>query len=373
MSPARPARNTGLDVVRCIALLCVISVHFFLNSDFYNEPVVEFSMYVMVLIRNSFMVCVPLFMVLTGYLNQSTEISWKYYRKLGRVLAIYLLSSGACAVYKMCLKDSFAAVLRSFLGAVIGLFSFETAPYSWYIEMYIGLFLLIPFLNIAYAGLHTRREKKYLIVTLLFLTAIPRVTNIFCLSGINWWLLPSSSDNYYALLPQWWTSIYPITYFYLGRYLREYPIKLQGKTKLLLLILSGIIAGTFNYYRSYKSTFISGPWQEYGSLFILIQTILLFSLFVDLDYSRLSPFFKRIFSAVSELSLGAYLVSWIFDQIFYPLLNKSIPSLPNRLLWFAVVVPAVLICSIFLSWILNHIYIFCNSLIQRKSFKTQPQ
>lgn len=363
MKSAFPNRNIGLDVIRCIALFCVISVHFFLNNGFYDEPVIGFPMYVMVLMRNSFMVCVPLFMLLTGYLIRSTEVSRNYYFKLEKVISIYLLSSFACAVYKMCLKDSFSAVLRSFLGAVIGLFSFETAPYSWYIEMYIGLFLLIPFLNILYAGLHTQQEKKILIATFVFLTAIPGIANIFCLAGPSWWLLPSSADNYYNILPQWWTKLYPITYFYIGRYLREYPLCLRAKTKLLLLTISTLAIGTFNYYRSYNSTFIWGTWQDYGSLLILIQAILLFSLFSDLDYSRISSGWKNVLSTISEISLGAYLVSWIFDQIFYPLLNDAVPTMASRLPWFFVLVPAVFLCSVCLSWILNQIYLFCKKLV----------
>lgn len=371
MRSINTTRNIGLDVIRCIALLCVISVHFFLNSGFYDEVVTGFSMYTMVLIRNSFMICVPLFMLLTGYLIRNTDISRKYFFKIERVLSIYILSSIACAIYKMCQKDSFSAVLRSFLGAVIGLFSFETAPYSWYIEMYFGLFLLIPFLNIAYSGLQTQKEKKCLIAVLLFLTALPSVVNIFCLAGIHWWLFPSSADNYYNIIPQWWTDIYPITYFYIGRYLREYPLKLQPKTKLLLLILSGGVAGTFNFYRSYGSTFIWGPWQDYGSLFILIQATLLFSLFADLDYSHFSPFFCRILAVISDVSLGAYLVSWIFDQAFYPVLTGSISSMTSRLPWFLVIVPAVFVCSVSLSWILNQVYLFCKKYVLQKIAKMQ--
>lgn len=366
MIPVKPTRNIGLDIIRCIALLFVISVHFFLNTGFYDEPVIGFPMYIMVLIRNSFMVCVPLFMMLTGYLIRSTAVSRKYYFKLEKVLSIYLLSSFACAVYKMCLKNSFSAVLRSFLGAVIGLFSFETAPYSWYIEMYIGLFLLIPFLNILYTGLHTQQEKKILIATFVFLTAIPGITNIFCLAGPSWWFLPSSSDSYYTILPQWWTNLYPITYFYIGRYLREYPLQLRTKTKLLLLTFSILAAGTFNYYRSYSSTFVWGKWQDYGSLLLLLQATLLFSLFSDLDYSRLSVKWKTVFSTVSEVSLGAYLVSWIFDQIFYSLLNDTVPTMVSRLPWFFVLVPAVFLCSVCLSWILNQIYFFCKKYVHKK-------
>ena len=37
--------------------------------------------------------------------------------------------------------------------------NYEVIPYGWYIEMYICLFLLIPFLNLIYKCLDTQRKK----------------------------------------------------------------------------------------------------------------------------------------------------------------------------------------------------------------------
>ena len=34
--------------------------------------------------------------------------------------------------------------------------------YSWYVNMYIGLFILIPFLNTIWQNLKTEKQKKYL-------------------------------------------------------------------------------------------------------------------------------------------------------------------------------------------------------------------
>lgn len=52
-------RNTSLDLLRIIALFCVISVHFFLNNGFYDQTVVGKRMFIMTVMRSTFMVCVP--------------------------------------------------------------------------------------------------------------------------------------------------------------------------------------------------------------------------------------------------------------------------------------------------------------------------
>ena len=49
------------------------------------------------------------------------------------------------------------------------LFGFADNGYTWYIEMYLGLFLLFPFLNGAWDALSTKKEKEKLLLVLIFL------------------------------------------------------------------------------------------------------------------------------------------------------------------------------------------------------------
>lgn len=51
-------REASLDVVRVFAVFSVIAVHYFLNSGFYDNPVIGERMYLMVTIRQFFMICV---------------------------------------------------------------------------------------------------------------------------------------------------------------------------------------------------------------------------------------------------------------------------------------------------------------------------
>jgi len=345
-------RSPGLDVIRCVALLCVISVHFFLRTDFYSTPVTGIAMFAMIVLRNSFMICVPLFMMLTGYLVTSKELSKKYYIKLVRVLFVYVLASLFCALYKMFVQKTGLSVF----GMILHMFAFENAPYSWYVEMYIGLFLMIPFLNILYDGLQTQKKKQVLLITLLILTALPKMMNAYCASGLGWWLRPSSSQDYVDLVPDMWVSMYPITYFYLGRYLREFPLKLKpGKIFLCAIAVFGL-AGLYNCYRSYGSCFVSGPWQSYSSFFITAQSVLVFSFFTSLRYERLPVWTSRVFARASDLSLGAYLVSWIFDMIVYGKLNSNLTTMEAKLPWMPVTVLVVLICSLLLSQVIDWLY-----------------
>lgn len=57
-------------------------------------------MYVAVVMRTLFSVCVPLFMLLTGYLMSKKELSKKYYSGITKTLVVFVISTLACMIYK---------------------------------------------------------------------------------------------------------------------------------------------------------------------------------------------------------------------------------------------------------------------------------
>ena len=46
-------------------------------------------------------------------------------------------------------------------------------------------------------------------------------------------------------------GIYPVTYYILGAYLNEYPLKWNWKAEILALILVVLAGGVYNYARCY--------------------------------------------------------------------------------------------------------------------------
>lgn len=308
-------------------------------------------MYLMTVLANFFMICVPLFLMLSGYLQCTKKLSTRYYLKLIHLYFIYVLASLCCMLY----LDYVQGNSFSLFVAIFGTTAFDNAPYSWYFEMYIGLFLMIPFLNLSYNGLTGKRQKQLLVLTFLILTALPPVANIFRFGDSAWWITPSISSHYRKLLPSWWVSIYPLTYYFLGCYFREFPPKLNTGFNALLLVLSAFLAGGFTFYRSHGGEWIDGDWFTYQALPVLISTVLAFVFFLNLNYDRLPRAIYWAIRKISDLSFGTFLVSWIFDEMFYSILNQKVPVMQERIFWFPVIVPAVLLCSTALSAVLEGI------------------
>lgn len=342
-------RDSALDIIRIVAVFTVISVHFFLNNGFYSQTVDGTAMYVMVIMRTLFSVCVPLFMVLTGYLMSHKTLSRKYYKGIVHTLIIFVLATLACMIFKT-VKYGDPFSLSDFIFSTL---DFTGANYSWYIEMYIGLFLIAPFLNLAYNGLKSQKQKQVIVITFIAITILPSLFNIYNFDVANWWIDPKTSDTFAKLVPNWWMGFYPVTYYFTGCYLREFGIKLKTRTMILLFVAFLFIFGTFNYYRSYGTTFKSGIYVYWYGFEPYVLTILLFATLKRINTENFKNGAKFVLYKLSGLALGIYLISYIFDSIVYPILNKAVYNMPDRLPYYFVTVPIVFICSAVSSAVLN--------------------
>lgn len=302
-------------------------------------------MSVMVYLRTLFMTCVPIFIVLSGFLLCHKKVSGDYYRRIVKIYITYLLAGALCILFERFVNHKNYGLSS----LVLMLLSFEDNMYFWYINMYLGLFLLIPFLNGMYHSIEKQAHKKILIFSLLLMTALPAVVNSHQITHLSWWLNPTSSQTYHQLIPDWWTGMYPISYYILGCYLREYPLKYSQPRKLLMLAVTLLAAGTYNLYRSYSALFLWSSWSHHESIFTVILTVLVFSLIQSMDLERIGPRTAGMFQKISRLSLAAYLLSYIPDHYFYPMLLEYQPSPARLLLYFPMMVPLVLVCSLVLA------------------------
>lgn len=347
-------RDPAIDMARIYALICVPSIHFYLNNDYYSQNVAGIRMYTMTIHRTSLMICVPLFILLTGYLSSSKRLGKGCYKGLGRNLLIYILAGLACNVYRLLINFeglTFSWVIFSLLG-------FYASLYGWYVNMYIGLGLMAPFLNAMYQALPTKKQKQCLLAVMLFLTALPSIFNFFDFLTEGWWASPGLSRNYQALIPNWWLSIYPLTYYFIGCYLREHPFKCKLRIPFFVYCLSTLLFGIYSIYRSDGGPYYSAAFLEWYSLPTVILTVSCFIFFMNIPTAGFPSWLKKCLAKLSDLCFSAYLLSWIFDSILYPRLNAAVPDMQLRMNWFLLIVPASIILSFTLSYIL--------SLIQRQ-------
>ncbi len=326
------SRNVSLDLVRAFAGLSVLSVHFFLNCGFYQEPMQGKGMLVMTIVRMGFMVCVPLFLMLSGWLCGSKTLSKRYYLGIIKVYLTYALATLACNLFRWVILHEPV----SLKAALKGLLNFSGAPYAWYIEMYLGLFLLIPFINLVYRGLETQRKKLAMVVTLLALTTLPCLTNL-----------------YGSLLPDWWANFYPLTYYVMGLYFREYTPRWNWKWLVIGFLSAAVVGGGYAYARNLGNVFTWSAYVGWAGPTVVLSTLCVFLLLLRIPVNGAPRWVKWLLKKGSELSLGIYLVSWCFDQLYYPILAAHVPKVTHRLFFAPVIVLAVYLSSALVAQVLE--------------------
>ncbi|MGN0452404.1 MAG: acyltransferase [Ruminococcus sp.] len=355
-------RDFNLDIIRIVALTFVVSVHFFLHNGFYSNTVSSLNMNIMALMRTLFLCCVPLFILLTGYLQSTKEItpSLKYYLKLGKIMIPYLLIMSIDVFYYF--RNNIDMTVRKW---VENYTSFT--HYSWYVEMYIGLFLMIPFLNILWINLKSKKQEHILLATLIILTIVPYFFNVYEFDGTKGSSFWSASNNdYWKLFPSWWTGIYPLTYYFVGAYLRRHKEELKIKAGYAFLIFLGIftVFGIYTLSRTQGIALSVFSWTDYKSPGIFALSVSLFVFINSINFKRVPGFIKKAAGKLSDLAFGAYLGSWIADYLFYPHLKSHVVGIDN-MLWFYI--PAVLFeltVAFIISFFANLVYQSVDSLIK---------
>ena len=385
-------RNSSLDILRIVAAFTVLSVHFFLHNGFYSEPVqgmgpiegiVNFLttgdeaamhgpwMFLAVMMRTFFGVCVPLFMILTGYLMSKKELKKGYYKGVRKTVIVFILATIVCMVFKSihetpAAKDAFyrfdlvtmfdaigATRKYNLINFIFGTLDFTGANYSWYIEMYIGLFLIAPFLNLAYNKLNSQKQKRILVITFVAISILPTLFNIFNFQSAEWWVTPTTSDEFQKLIPAFWLSIYPVTYYFVGAYLREYGLKWRTLTLTALLCVSLFVFTVFNWFRSYGGGFKTGSYGYWYGFMPFVLAVLFFELLTRIRTDNWKPVVKLGLWKLSDLALGIYLCSFIFDELIYENLRMNVPVMIDRIPYYLLTVPLCFVASALLSFVLN--------------------
>lgn len=299
-------RYFGLDLIRFIAVLFVPAVHFFKNSSFYSYNLLGKKMFILTFFRWLFFLCVPLFLLLTGYLKSNVDIGKKGYLKgLIRIIVSYIFISLVALLFRKFYLNENITIVK----AITDLFNFEAVGYAWYINMYIGLFILIPFLNVLYKNLKTKKNKQYLILSLLAITSLSPIFNMGKIDG-----------TYLKIIPDWWNNIYPLVYYFIGCYIKEYQITVTSKKGLIIFLLILSIESIASFIYSYNVHFGSGFFGGYNCIATIFLASILFVLLYKTDCKK--SWITKPITLISEISLDIYLFSWISDKIIYTALNK---------------------------------------------------
>lgn len=317
-------RNYSIDLIKCFAIFFVIGQHFFIANTYFLF--VEYkggAIFIQNIILEICRMAIPLFIITTGYLNNHIDFNKSFFWSFLKVLFTYILYSILTLLYRRYyLNETF-----SFIDDLILILSFKAIPYGWYVEMWIGLFLISPFINRFFSSIEGKNIKKLIII-------------LFCLTALPLFLNRKGFD----IFPDFWISLWPLLYYIIGKYINKYNVSISKKTIFFLPfiflinpIANIIIPGTHSYY------------NFTGDYLLMVPTSLIFFI-LCLQINLNNSFLKKIIKKISILSFDIYLCCWIFDSLYYPILKKNnFISQSQFGYWFIIIVPIVLFSSLLFS------------------------
>ncbi|MBR6106620.1 MAG: acyltransferase family protein [Oscillospiraceae bacterium] len=362
--PAGKPRFIGIDIVKILACMLVVCVHFFLYSGFYSEPITKDFGQGAIFCRWAAYCCVPLFMITTGYLMKNKTLSKKYYLGILRVLIVYVICSIICYAFDhqhWPMKYDVPYGGYSVWIFIRGLFMFTDAQYAWYVEYYICMFLIIPFVNLAFNNLKDKKQKQIMLITTLIITIVSQS-----------FFVGFKDITQIRLFPGYFSRCYPIAYYLIGAYIRDYPPKRTLMNKFYFIVMFGLALAwvsntTYNQsLMNEENNFVmlSKHYNDYGSWPVAVCSTMLFLIFFDIE-SR-NKVLIQIVKFISEATFACYLVSYVFDSIYYGKFCPQYMTVAERCNHAYLVIPKVFFSAMGVALAIQAVYSGGDWLIRKQ-------
>lgn len=326
MKETSSSRICGLDLIRVVAIFFVIAGHFFvLHTSLMSVPFNDLCLFVQATLKDIFCVGVPLFIMLTGYLNSNKTPTRKYYKGMLRVLVAYLVFS----IITILFRKYYIGEDLTWLQWTMKILDYSAIPYAWYIEMWIGLALLTPFLNYMYKAIPSKNQKFLLLASLFVMTSLPDLFNRY-----GMYLVPA----YFA------KAAYPLLFYFAGTFIREYQPRIKHWQGWALVMSMSMVTPLFNIavFRGNSDLvqIAGGP----GGVFHSWIALAIFLMLYKKDVSN--PPLKRWITHCSLVSLEMYLCCYMFDMLYYPWFKDRFFETQSQFFpWFFVIVPLIFMSS----------------------------
>ena len=248
--------------------------------------------------------CVPLFIMISGFLMNRKKASAEYYLKYLHIFVPYLFVSCLSLMYKAIFMQE-EMTLRIFCSRILGFYGCE---YAWYLMMYTGSYMLIPFLNTMYHGLESKRQKQLLII---FFAALSH--------------LPSLLNSYLYIYSVWFTRLYPFTFYFLGCYLSEYRPKANARKLFFCIVAFFALFAVYDVFHIGRDPNML-PQFQYEHYQVLILSVLIFCWVLKLRAEKLPSIILRTTKSIAKFSFYVFLISGVTDNLVYKYIPNILPA-----------------------------------------------
>ena len=283
--------------MRIVSMFMIVVFHFIVHGHILKNTsgFLHITMNIIMLIT---VVHVNSFVMVTGYFQSKSTF------KMSKFISLNNTGWFWCSVVTIVLTTLGLANLSK-VDFILNLMPILHGPY-WYLTIYLALYIISPMLNKVIDNINEKQFKKILLVLFLVFSFLPTITG---------------QKSFYNT--QGFSLTNFIFLYFIGAYLRQYPIKESYWFKkisknlssvififgflacvfinVLLLVFSKHITGT-GEFATYIGRLISSSTVAYDNPLIIFQTIFFFLWFGNLEIK------SKVINYIASLTLGIYLI-----------------------------------------------------------------
>lgn len=324
-----------INIIKAIASFAVTAVHF-RNRVERTIPEAEIGNKIQLFFSTNyaiFIFAVPLFLLATGFLSIHKKNTVKNLLNTLKIYFLYLFIAFISFSFLILIRDWNFYGWKDMIHRAM---SFNLIS-GWYIELFVGLALIIPFINILIKDL-SKKEFSLLIITLSLIVALPAFVN-------------KNPDFSVIHLPNYWQSIYPLLYYLIGAYIRLYYEEIKIKKEQLFLIYLGSVLFIIQLLYRHASPY---TWSAEGYYASIINLLLASSFFILLLKNFNTS--NSLIDFISKHTLTTYIMSYPMDKIIYPIFLNTISSTKLLLILSPIIVIVAFISALISGYLLNILF-----------------
>ena len=285
-------RELGLDALRILCMCMVLMLHILGNGGVLGNTVRGTAQYRAAWLLETYCYCaVNCYAMITGYVMLGKQ------RRPGRLLELWLEALVYSVGTTLLVKYGF----REELGENVLLWSFFPLfrRQYWYFTAYMGMMLLLPYLNRMLEGLSRKEYRQLLVIILVGFSFLP---NFFQMDTFR-------LVNGYSMA--WIMMMYAV-----GGYLRRFvePERWSMGSALGLFFLLGLLIWSNHMLMNVVTEGVKLPgeanpalrWRHYDSPLMVLQAAALFLAFRA--WKVRSGFAKKLIAVGAPASFGVYLL-----------------------------------------------------------------
>lgn len=288
-------KNYQLEVLRVISCFNVVLIHV---CNLYSRSFGDISNgeYVFSVILNAMArTSVPIFFMISGATSLGSNYDFKkYVKKVVNMAVVLLTASVLYRIWNIIYFD------RAY--DYHDIFDTPTKLHLWYLYAYLGIMIILPFLQSMFRNL----EKKYeILFVILWFVAIVAHRVLYRLDMGIGYPLPLIGSTYY------------VGYFVLGHLICKYLKEIKIKSVWLYVIRYGSLLTTIFMmcYGSFSRNKHYDWYWQYRALFIALQSVAMFILIASAVPKKRTVFGKDVVTVIARLSFMIYLVHPFFLDI----------------------------------------------------------